>query len=126
MSDERSAKALDQKIGLRIRTRRLEIGMSQERLAELLGVTFQQVQKYEKGVNRTAASRLYDISKALDMPVALFFETGKQMSDAAISALDTNQGAKLLSLFGSVKSIKLRRRILDLVAAMVEEESPKR
>ena len=74
MNDERAANAVDRKIGQRVRSRRLEIGMSQERLAELLGVTFQQVQKYEKGVNRIAASRLYDIAAALDMPAARFFE----------------------------------------------------
>src|SRR5215468_7883439 len=74
MNDERAANAVDRRLGQRVRTRRLEIGMSQERLAEILGVTFQQVQKYEKGVNRIAASRLFDISSALDMPIARFFE----------------------------------------------------
>ena len=74
MNDERAANAVDRKLGQRVRSRRLEIGMSQERLAELLGVTFQQVQKYEKGVNRIAASRLFDISAALDVPVGRFFE----------------------------------------------------
>ncbi len=74
MNDERAANAIDRKIGQRVRSRRLEIGMSQERLAELLGVTFQQVQKYEKGVNRIAASRLFDIAAALDLPAARFFE----------------------------------------------------
>jgi transcriptional regulator with XRE-family HTH domain len=61
MNNERTAKSLDLKLGQRVRTRRLALGLSQERLAELLGVTFQQVQKYEKGVNRMAASRLHDI-----------------------------------------------------------------
>lgn len=74
MTNERAPNAVDRKIGQRIRVRRAEIGMSQERLAELIGVTFQQVQKYEKGVNRIAASRLFDISLALEMPVSRFFE----------------------------------------------------
>src|ERR1044071_9087670 len=74
MNDERAANAVDRRLGQRVRSRRLEIGMSQERLAELLGVTFQQVQKYEKGFNRIAASRLVDISAALDMSIARFFE----------------------------------------------------
>lgn len=82
MSDEREASAIDRKIGHKVRARRLEIGMTQERLAGLLGITFQQVQKYEKGVNRIAASRLWKIAKALDMPPAKFFEglgqTGRQ------------------------------------------------
>jgi transcriptional regulator with XRE-family HTH domain len=72
--DERRATATDAAIGKRIRARRLEIGMSQERLAELLGLTFQQVQKYEKGVNRVAASRLFDIAAALRAPLDYFFE----------------------------------------------------
>lgn len=67
MSDERSATAIDRRLGLAVRTRRLELGMSQERLADLLGVTFQQVQKYEKGVNRIAASRLVSVGAALGM-----------------------------------------------------------
>src|ERR1700752_3904121 len=74
VSNERAANAIDRRLGQRVRTRRLEIGMSQEKLAEILGVTFQQVQKYEKGVNRIAASRLFDISSALDMTIARFFE----------------------------------------------------
>jgi transcriptional regulator with XRE-family HTH domain len=74
MSEERTANAVDRWLGQRVRTRRLEISMSQERLAALLGVTFQQVQKYEKGVNRIAASRLFDIAMALDMPVAKFYD----------------------------------------------------
>ena len=64
MNDERSANLIDRRLGQRLRARRLEAGLSQERLAELLGLTFQQVQKYEKGVNRIAASRLFDIAVA--------------------------------------------------------------
>ncbi|MEZ5996454.1 MAG: helix-turn-helix transcriptional regulator [Hyphomonadaceae bacterium] len=73
MVDNRTTNAVDVWIGQRIRARRLDIGMGQERLAELLGVTFQQVQKYEKGRNRVAASRLFDIAAALDVEVAYFF-----------------------------------------------------
>ena len=69
MNDERAANAVDRKLGQRVRSRRLEIGMSQERLAELLGVTFQQVQKYEKGVNRVAASTLIRVARALDCKI---------------------------------------------------------
>lgn len=81
MISERSATANDRRIGARVRARRLEIGMSQERLAELLGVTFQQVQKYEKGVNRIAASRLFDIAAALNLPVGAFYEGLTVMSE---------------------------------------------
>lgn len=73
MSDERAATQFDKALGGKVRARRLEIGMSQEALAEELGITFQQVQKYEKGVNRVAAGRLWDIAKVLKQPVTAFF-----------------------------------------------------
>lgn len=136
MNDERSANAVDKKIGQRVRARRLEIGMSQERLAELLGVTFQQVQKYEKGVNRIAASRLFDISAALDMSVAKFFEglsggagrgaVAESRKDYVDDALATPEGAQLMALFASIKSVKVRRRVVELVKALTEEEGGKR
>jgi len=71
-TDARKSGAIEKKVGGLVRARRLEIGMSQERLAELLGVTFQQVQKYEKGINRIAFSRMLDIAAALDRPVTAF------------------------------------------------------
>lgn len=135
MNDERAANAIDRKLGQRVRARRLEVGMSQERLAELLGVTFQQVQKYEKGVNRIAASRLYDISSALDMPVSRFFEGLSSRSAAGVSeatkdyvddALATPEGTQLMALFASIKSVKVRRRVVELVKALVEESDSKR
>jgi transcriptional regulator with XRE-family HTH domain len=131
MNDERSTNAVDRRLGQRVRTRRLEIGMSQERLAELLGVTFQQVQKYEKGVNRMAASRLFAISSALEMPIARFFEgigqgrgaagVAEKEEDFLHDALATPEGAQLMSMFASIKSAKVRRRVLDLVKAITEE-----
>jgi transcriptional regulator with XRE-family HTH domain len=135
MNDERAANAVDRKLGQRVRARRLEIGMSQERLAELLGVTFQQVQKYEKGVNRIAASRLFDISAALDVPVARFFEglvggrlegVADESTDYVGDALATPEGAQLISLFASIKSQKVRRRVVELVKALTEEAEGKR
>ena len=130
MNDERAANAIDRKLGQRVRTRRLEIGMSQERLADLLGVTFQQVQKYEKGINRIAASRLFDISAALDMPVSRFFDglTGRSAHGVAEAskdyiddALATPEGAQLMALFAAIKSVKVRRRVIELVRALTEE-----
>jgi transcriptional regulator with XRE-family HTH domain len=130
MNDERAANAVDRKLGQRVRTRRLEIGMSQERLAELLGVTFQQVQKYEKGINRIAASRLLDISGALDMPIARLYEgllgrgaagVTESSKDYIDDALATPEGAQLMSLFASIKSVKVRRRVIELVKALTEE-----
>lgn len=130
MNDERAANAVDRRLGQRVRTRRLEIGMSQERLAEVLGVTFQQVQKYEKGVNRIAASRLFDISAALDMPIARFFEGLAPGRAAGVAedddgyihdALATPEGMQLMSLFASIGSQKVRRRVVELVRALAEE-----
>jgi transcriptional regulator with XRE-family HTH domain len=130
MNDERSANAIDRKIGQRVRSRRLEIGMSQEKLAELLGVTFQQVQKYEKGVNRIAASRLHDISSALDMPVSRFFEglgpaRGAGVAEASEAYIDdalaTPEGTQLIALFASIKNPKVRRRVVELVRALADE-----
>ena len=130
MNDERSANAIDRRLGQRVRTRRLEIGMSQEKLADVLGVTFQQVQKYEKGVNRIAASRLFDISAALDMPVARFFEGLSPMRGGGVAeesesfvhdALATPEGLQLIGLFASIQSPKVRRRVVELVRALAEE-----
>jgi transcriptional regulator with XRE-family HTH domain len=130
MNDERAATSIDRKLGQRVRSRRLEIGMSQERLAELLGVTFQQVQKYEKGVNRIAASRLYDIASALQQPVSRFFEGLSQGRAAGVAeakqdyiddALATPEGAQLMSVFASIKSQRVRRKVVDLVRTLAEE-----
>ena len=74
MRDKSGHQPVDVHVGQRIKGRRLILGISQERLGEALGITFQQVQKYEKGVNRVSASRLFSIAKALDVPVSYFFE----------------------------------------------------
>lgn len=130
MNDERAANAIDRRIGQRVRSRRLEIGMSQERLAELLGVTFQQVQKYEKGVNRIAASRLHDISNALDMPVSRFFEGMSPARSGGVEdsgrdyvedVLATPEGTQLMALFASIQNPRVRRRVVELVRALAEE-----
>jgi transcriptional regulator with XRE-family HTH domain len=72
--ESRQATRVDIWVGARLRQRRLELAMSQEELADILGITFQQVQKYEKGANRIAASRLFDLAAALDMPIEYFFD----------------------------------------------------
>ncbi|MBL8536580.1 MAG: helix-turn-helix transcriptional regulator [Hyphomonadaceae bacterium] len=104
--------------------------MSQERLAEILGVTFQQVQKYEKGVNRIAASRLHDIAAALDLPASRFFEglvsgravgVAEDRQDFVDDVLATPEGTQLMALFASIKSVKVRRRVVELVKALADE-----
>jgi transcriptional regulator with XRE-family HTH domain len=132
MSDERAANAVDKKVGQRVRSRRLEIGMSQERLAELLGVTFQQVQKYEKGVNRIAVSRLIDIARSLEISACRFFDglenrgVAEESRDYVNDALATPEGAQLMAVFAGIKSQKVRRKVLDLVKVVAEEDDGKR
>jgi transcriptional regulator with XRE-family HTH domain len=129
VSDERAAGSVDRKLGERVRARRLKIGMSQERLADLLGVTFQQVQKYEKGVNRIAASRLHDIAAALEMPVARFFDGLGAIRSGARAAPSTEDlfakpgVAELVRLFASIESAKVRRRVIELVRAMAADKT---
>ncbi len=126
MSDERSATSIDGRIGQRVRARRLEIGMSQERLAELCGVTFQQIQKYEKGKNRIACSRLHDVAGALGMePGEFFVGLGAKAKGAAHNpretALATPEGARLLTVFAAIKSVRVRRRVVELIETMADE-----
>ena len=119
--------------GGRIRLRRRTRGVSQEKLAEDLGLTFQQVQKYERGANRVSASKLYEIARSLSVPVAFFFEgltdpvsggVAEQGADAILhDFLMTSEGVELASLFPMIRRPRIRRRILDLVRAMAEEEA---
>lgn len=103
--------------------------MSQERLADLLGVTFQQVQKYEKGINRIAASRLLDCARALEMPVADFFEGLDRTRSAGKEEARTEDllakpsVVELQRLFISIESSKVRRRVIELVRAMASENA---
>ena len=81
---KKQANPVDGQVGNRVRLRRMLIGMSQERLGELLGLTFQQVQKYEKGVNRIGAGRLYQVAQILGVPINYFYEGVTQQSAEAI------------------------------------------
>lgn len=127
MADERATSAVDKTLGVRVRLRRLEIGMSQEQLAAKLGVTFQQVQKYERGVNRIAASRLLDICAALEVGMGELFEglqaRGKSKTARDnLDALDTPGAIELLKLYGDIESASVRRRVLELVRAMTSKQ----
>lgn len=134
MNDERIANAVDRRLGQRVRARRLEISMSQEKLADLLGVTFQQVQKYEKGINRIAASRLFDIAAALDVPISAFFDglspmrapggVSENASESFVhDVLATPEGLQLVSLFAAIESPRVRKRVVELVRAIAEENA---
>jgi len=118
---------VDRHVGGRVRMRRMMLAMSQEKLGDALGLTFQQVQKYEKGTNRIGASRLQQISEILQVPVSFFFEGAPNLNveiDVAKSApspsyvsdfLATSEGLALTKAFTRIKRPRLRRRIVDLV-----------
>ena len=124
--------ARDVDVGRRIRAQRLVCRMSQTELANNLGVTFQQVQKYEKGVNRIGASRLFQISKILDVPVQFFFEeapysgdgnavrgTAEPDSEAFIlEFLNSREGLDLNRAFVKIGDAKVRKSVVDLVRAL--------
>jgi transcriptional regulator with XRE-family HTH domain len=123
----------DKHVGSRVRMRRIMLSMSQEKLGDALGLTFQQVQKYEKGTNRIGASRLQQIAHTLQVPVSFFFEGApalhphpdgmKEAPSPAYVAdfLATSEGLALTKAFMRIKEAKLRRRIVDLVQAIAGE-----
>jgi transcriptional regulator with XRE-family HTH domain len=132
---DRSPNPIDVHVGLQVRLRRKELKISQEKLAETLGLTFQQVQKYERGANRISASKLYEIARTLRVPMAWFFEglsdpsEGRQDEDGppdsasfAHEFLLTQEGIDLASLFPKVRQRRVRRRLVDLVRSLTEDE----
>ena len=132
---KKSPNPIDRHVGSRVRMRRMMVSMSQEKLGESLGITFQQIQKYEKGTNRIGASRLQHISNVLGVPVSFFFEgapTGgatpggfaEDASPAYVSDfLATSEGLALTRAFTRIADPKIRRRIVDLVEAIAGEET---
>jgi len=129
MLPKKTPNPTDKHVGSRVRMRRMMLGMSQEKLGDALDLTFQQVQKYEKGTNRIGASRLQQISHILQVPVSFFFEgapgaqtsgRGEGMGEAPSPAyvsdfLATSDGLALTKAFMRISDSKLRRRIVDLV-----------
>jgi transcriptional regulator with XRE-family HTH domain len=136
MIAKKSPNPIDKHVGSRVRMRRMMLSMSQEKLGDALGLTFQQVQKYEKGTNRIGASRLQQISHILQVPVAFFFEgaphtpgsgrsegMGEAPSPAYVSDfLATSDGLALTKAFMRISDSKLRRRIVDLVEQIAANE----
>ena len=129
----RAPNATDRHVGKRVRMRRLMVKMTQEKLAAQLGLTFQQVQKYEKGVNRVSASRLREMSHVLQVPIQFFFD-GLPEAKGGIAKdrqepsqkfvydfLASSDGIALARAFTRLKSPKLRRRIVQLVKEFVDE-----
>jgi transcriptional regulator with XRE-family HTH domain len=132
---KKQANPIDVQVGNRVRIRRMLIGMSQERLGDLLGLTFQQVQKYEKGVNRIGAGRLYEVARILNVPVDFFYEGvssanasgSNEQHDAppVIEFVSSGEGLQLSLAFMKIKDTKVRKRVLDLVKSLAEEEEQK-
>ena len=122
---------VDKYVGSRVRMRRLMLGMSQEKLGDALGLTFQQIQKYEKGANRIGASRLQQIATILQVPVAYFFEGVPEAPapggfaepatlDYSTGLLSTSDGLALARAFMRIENSRIRRRIVDLVEEIAD------
>lgn len=135
----RRANPLDLHVGSRVRLQRMLLGMSQEKLGEQLGLTFQQIQKYEKGINRIGASRLYELAKVLGVSVQFFYEdapgeySDKRPSTTAgfserpadsyvVDFLSSREGIELNKAFVKITDPKVRRSIVDLVRTLAGEE----
>lgn len=124
---------IDVHVGSRVRLRRVLIGMSQEKLGEQLGITFQQVQKYEKGTNRIGASRLYHIGQVLGVPVSFFYEDAPGTSQPrdgfgeteserfVVDFISSAEGLQLNKAFLRIADPKVRRKVVELVQAVSDE-----
>jgi len=116
--------ATDEYVGKRIRMRRLTVGQSQTWLGDQLGVTFQQVQKYEKGINRVGASRMQQMADVLEVPVSYFFDGGpndgkhRATPADAIDFLSTRYGVRISQSFPKIRSEELQRQIVGLIEAV--------
>ena len=128
---------MDAHVGTRVRLRRMLLGMSQEKLGEHLGLTFQQVQKYEKGVNRIGASRLFDLSRVLGVPVQFFYDeapasmvqetsapgfSDRPAESYVVEFLSTREGLELNKAFAKISDPKVRRSIVELVRSLGGED----
>ncbi len=119
-------------VGSRVRMRRKMLGLSQEKLGDKLGITFQQVQKYEKGTNRVGASRLKAMAEALDVPISYFFpdsppqdgQAGMQEDGAAYLTdfMSTSDGLELGRHFTRIQDSKTRRKLIELVRAIADAQ----
>jgi transcriptional regulator with XRE-family HTH domain len=129
--------SMDAHVGSRVRLRRMMMGMSQEKLGEQMGLTFQQIQKYERGINRVSASRLYELARVLGVAVQFFFEEVQLGQDAVVQPgfaesqaestiiefLGSRDGLELNRAFVRIRDPRVRRSIVDLVRALAGEAS---
>ncbi|GAC1339674.1 MAG: helix-turn-helix domain-containing protein [Beijerinckiaceae bacterium] len=132
---KKSPNFVDRHVGSRVRLRRMLLGLSQEKLGDALGLTFQQVQKYEKGTNRIGASRLQQIANFLKVEVAFFFEGvsgqgapaggfAEEGTAFVMEFLNSNEGLQLNRAFARIKDARVKRRIIALVNALANVEEP--
>jgi transcriptional regulator with XRE-family HTH domain len=122
---------VDAHVGSRLRQRRMLLGISQEQLAEMLGLTFQQVQKYERGTNRISASRLFQLARALDTPITWFFD--EMVSERGVEREKAEQGAEdsdpmsrretleLVRVYSRIDDRKVRKKLYEMAKALAEE-----
>ncbi len=133
---KRSPNPIDIHVGSRVRLRRMMLNKSQEKLGDALGITFQQIQKYEKGTNRIGASRLQEIARVLQVPISFFFEgaPGEDESDGMGFAesnpnamindlLGSNDGLQLTRAFVRIEDTKIRKGIVELVKAIAASQT---
>lgn len=129
MTGPRDANIVDQHVGARLRLRRMQLGLSQSTLGEKIGVTFQQVQKYERGNNRIGASRLWAISEVLSVPVEWFFEglvasstneAHSLASDPFKQLMETNDGIKFAKAINAIPPGDVRRQVLQFARTLGE------
>ena len=126
---------IDVHVGSRVRLRRTMLSMSQEKLGESLGITFQQIQKYEKGANRIGASRLQEIANVLNTPVSFFFEDApstkrgggagfaeSESTNYVVDFLSSSEGLQLNRAFVKIKDPKVRRKIVEMVRALSDDD----
>ena len=135
MASKKAPNPIDIYVGSRVRLRRMMLSMSQEKLGEHLGITFQQIQKYEKGTNRIGASRLQHIATVLEVPVSFFFEDApgtpqeaaglaeSRSENYVIDFLSSSEGLQLNRAFVQIKEPKVRRKIVELVREIAGESA---
>jgi transcriptional regulator with XRE-family HTH domain len=134
MAEKKKPNPIDIHVGSRVRLRRTMLGISQEKLGEHLGITFQQIQKYEKGANRIGASRLQEIARVLNTPIAFFFEDAPgtpasaqagfgegESADYVVDFLSSSEGLQLNRAFVKIKDPKVRKKIVEMVRALADE-----
>ena len=134
---KKQANPIDAQVGNRVRLRRMLVGMSQEKLGEMLGLTFQQVQKYERGANRVGSSRLFDLSRVLDVPIAYFFDempsNVQEKSPSRLMGLATpptveyepdpmakRETLELVRAYYKITDPTLRKRLFELIKSIAK------